>query len=337
MNKTIFIIAEAGVNHNGSLDIAKEMIVSAAEAGVDAVKFQTFRADRLACEHVEKALYQRKTTGSAETQLQMLKKLELDRDSHEELLLCCVENQVQFLSSPFDLPSIDLLYKLGLRTFKIPSGEITNLPYLRRIGSLCCKVFLSTGMSELQEVEQALGVLTSCGTRMGDIVLLHCNTEYPTPMHDVNLRAMVTMAEHFGVEVGYSDHTKGIEVPIGAAALGATVLEKHFTLDRNMPGPDHAASLEPDELAFMVRAVRNIEMALGDGQKRPSPSELHNREVVRKSIVAARAIRQGELFTEENITAKRPCSGLSPMCWDEVIGRPAARDYRMDEYIDEPV
>ncbi|MDH3346508.1 MAG: N-acetylneuraminate synthase [Desulfobulbaceae bacterium] len=334
MKRPIYIIAEAGVNHNGSLEIAKKMIVAAAEAEVDAVKFQTFRAEAIACGYATKAVYQRKTTDSGESQLEMLEKLELDRNAHEDLQLFCTEYQLQFLSSPFDIDSITLLYDMGLRIFKIPSGEITNLPYLRKIGSLKCKVLLSTGMSELAEVEQAIKVLTINGTKKSDIVVLHCNTEYPTPMQDVNLRAMLTMAEQFEVEVGYSDHTSGIEMPIAAAALGATVIEKHFTLDRTMVGPDHEASLEPDELKEMVRAVRNIEKGLGNGEKRPRPSELRNREIVRKSIVAAKPIWQGELYGEDNLTAKRPALGLSPMRWDELIGHPANRDYQTDECID---
>lgn len=328
----VFIIAEAGVNHNGSIDIAKKLIDVASEAGVDAVKFQSFKAEKIVSKYTPKAEYQKKTTDSNEKQLEMIKKLELDYEKHKELMNYCKTKGVMFLSSPFDLESIDLLHKLGLEIFKIPSGEITNLPYLRKIGRLKKKVILSTGMATLGEIEAALDVLRENGSN--DIVVLHCNTEYPTPMEDVNLRAMLTIKEAFKVEVGYSDHTLGIEVPIAAVALGAKVIEKHFTLDKNMEGPDHKASLEPNELKEMVKAIRNIEKALGNGIKKPSKSELKNKQLVRKSIVAKRFIKKGEVFTEENITVKRPGNGISPMRWDEIIGKVANKDYKEDELIE---
>jgi len=331
----IFIIAEAGVNHNGSLERALELIDAAAEAGADAVKFQTFTAEGLACRNAKKAVYQEETTGAELSQYDMLAALELDEEAHNTLIARCGALGITFLSSPFDLASIDLLSRLGLELFKIPSGEITNLPYLRKIGALGRRVVLSTGMSEMPEIEAALDVLVPAGTGKDNIVLLHCNTQYPTPMEDVNLSAMTTMARVFQVPVGYSDHTVGIEVPIAAAALGAVLLEKHFTLDRSLPGPDHKASLEPDELAAMVRAVRNIEKAMGDGWKRPSASEWENREVARKSLVAARDIHKGELLSEKNLTAKRPGTGLKPMLWDSVIGKKAGRNYMTGEQIEE--
>jgi len=328
-----FIIAEAGVNHNGSLELAQKLIDAAAAAGADAVKFQTFRAEKLACQNAPKAAYQQQTTGLAESQFAMLKKLELDRPAHEVLIGHCRERGIMFLSSAFDLEGIDLLNNLGLRLFKIPSGEITNLPYLRKIGRLGKPVLLSTGMADLEEVAAAVEVLKASGTQLNDITILHCNTEYPTPMQDVNLQAMQTMAAKLGTRVGYSDHTRGIEVAVAAVALGAVVIEKHLTLDRTLPGPDHRASLEPHELQAMVAAVRNIEAALGDGLKRPSPSEQRNKTVARKSIVAAVPIKRGELLSDKNLTVKRPATGLSPMQWDEAIGRPAVKDFEMDEAI----
>ena len=284
--KHTFIIAEAGVNHNGSLDMAIEMVDVAAAAGADAVKFQTFKAEKVIAVNAPKAVYQMETTGSDESQLEMVKKLEQDEPAHKTLLNHCQEKDIQFLSTPFDLESIDLLDRLGLNIFKIPSGEITNLPYLRKLGALSKQLILSTGMADLGEIEDALGVLTDSGTPLENITVLHCNTEYPTPFEDVNLRAMQTIAHAFGVAFGYSDHSLGIEVAVAAVALGAVVLEKHFTLDRNLPGPDHKASLEPDELQAMVRAIRNIEKALGNGIKRPSPSEAKNKIIARKSLVA---------------------------------------------------
>ena len=328
-----FISAEAGVNHNGSIELARKMIDVAVEAGADAIKFQTFKAEKVVSRYAPKAEYQKKKTMADESQLEMIKKLELDVDAHRELIAYCRQKNIQFLSTPFDLESIDLLNELGLDIFKIPSGEITNLPYLRKIGALKKEIILSTGMADLDEIEDALDVLMEAGTKLQNITVLHCNVEYPTPMQDVNLRAMETIALKFGVRVGYSDHTLGIEVPVAAVAMGATVIEKHFTLDKNMEGPDHKASLEPDELKTMVRAIRNIEEALGSGIKKPSPSELKNKPIVRKSIVAARDIHKGEAFTEENLTIKRSGTGISPMRWDEVIGQRARKDYQQDELI----
>ena len=329
-----FIIAEAGVNHNGSLDMAVQMVDVAIAAGADAVKFQTFKAEKVITVSACKADYQQETTGSDESQLEMVRKLELNEAAHERLFRYCKNEGIIFLSSPFDLESIDLLNELGLNIFKIPSGEITNLPYLRKIGTLKKKVILSTGMADLGEVEDALLVLMKAGTASENITVLHCNTEYPTAFEDVHLKAMLTIKAAFpGIQVGYSDHTAGIEVPIAAVALGARVIEKHFTLDRSMEGPDHRASLQPDELKSMVMAVRNIEKALGNDIKRPSPSELKNKRIVRKSIVAARNIRKGEAFTEENLSAKRPGIGVNPMRWDEVLKMKAKKDYCADEII----
>jgi len=334
MNKT-FIIAEAGVNHNGSLEIAVKMVDAAAAAGADAVKFQTFTADKVIALSAPKADYQKETTGSEESQLEMVKKLELDESAHKTLLNHCRETGIMFLSTPFDLDSIDLLVRLGMGIFKIPSGEITNLPYLRKIGVLKKKLILSTGMADLSEIKDALDVLTESGTPLENVTVLHCSTEYPTQFADVNLKAMLTIKTSFpGISIGYSDHSIGIEVPIAAVAMGAKVIEKHFTLDRNLSGPDHRASLEPHELTDMVLRIRNIEKALGTGIKKPSPSELKNKPIVRKSIVAACSIRKGEIFTEMNITVKRPGNGISPMRWDEIIGRKATKHYRGDELIE---
>ena len=336
MNHT-FIIAEAGVNHNGSLDMAIEMVNVAAAAGADAVKFQTFKAEKVIAVNAPKAGYQMETTGSDESQLEMVKKLELDEAAHKTLLNHCQEKGIQFLSTPFDLESIDLLDRLGLNIIKIPSGEITNLPYLRKLGTLNKQLILSTGMADLGEIEDALGVLTDCGTPLENITVLHCNTEYPTPFEDVNLRAMLTIQNAFpGIAVGYSDHTIGIEVPIAAVAMSAAVIEKHFTLDRNLPGPDHRASLEPHELSAMISGIRNIEKALGTGIKKPSPSELKNKPIVRKSIVSAKIITKGQLFDENNLGVKRVGrSGISPMRWNELIGKPAHRNYIADEVIEQ--
>lgn len=329
----IFVIAEAGVNHNGSLEIAKKMIDVAAKAGADAVKFQTFKADTLVRKDAAKAAYQQENaTDKQESQYEMLKKLELTKQMHQELMQACADKGILFLSTPFDIDSIQMLTDCGITVMKVPSGEITNYPYLREIGRTGKPVILSTGICEMQEVKDAVRVLRENGS--SEITLLHCNTEYPTPMQDVNLKAMRTLREEFGLPVGYSDHTQGIEVPIAAAAMGAVVIEKHFTLDRSMEGPDHKASLEPEELRAMVQAVRNIETAMGDGMKRPSASERKNRDVARKSIVAKKDIRKGEVFTEENLTAKRPGSGISPMRWNDVIGSAADRDYEQDELID---
>lgn len=333
MRDSTFIIAEAGVNHNGSLSLACRLVEEAARAGADAVKFQTFRADSLVAHHAPKADYQRQTTPFEESQYEMLKRLELTYQDHVELMKFCRCVGIQFLSSPFDIASVELLAALGMNVFKIPSGEITNLPYLRRVGGLGREIILSTGMTEVDEIGAALGVLENAGTPKEKITLLHCTSEYPTPMADVNLRAMQSIGKVFGVRVGYSDHTEGVEVPIAAVALGATVIEKHFTLERTLPGPDHRASLEPKELRIMVTAIRNIESALGSQNKAPTVSELKNRSIARKSIVAARPIRQGEVLSEANLTAKRPGIGLSPMLWDSVVGLKAARNYFTDELI----
>lgn len=326
-----FIIAEAGVNHNGNIDLAKRMIDVASEYNVDAIKFQTFKTENLVSKMAKKAKYQNNTTDQNESQFDMIKKLELDIETHKELIEYCKNKKIMFLSTPFDLESIDLLNDLGLEIFKIPSGEITNLPYLEKIGKLKKKVILSTGMSTLDEIESALNILRENGTK--DITVLHCNTEYPTPMGDVNLNAMNTIKEKLNVEVGYSDHTLGIEVSIAAVSMGAKVIEKHFTLDKNMEGPDHKASLEPNELKQMVECIRNIEKAMGDGIKKPSKSEMKNIDIVRKSIVAIKKIKKGEIFTEENIYIKRPGNGISPMKWYEVLGTIATRDYNEDDLI----
>jgi N,N'-diacetyllegionaminate synthase len=317
------------------MEIARQLIETAAEVGADLIKFQTFSADRLVTGSASKADYQLETTSTSESQHEMIRKLELSREMHEELIAHCKKCGVGFFSTGFDPQSVDLLAELGLDRFKIPSGEITNLPYLRHIGQYGKPVILSTGMARLGEIEAALEVLEASGTPRDRVTVLHCNTEYPTPMADVNLKAMLAIRDALGVQVGYSDHTLGIEVPIAAVAMGATVIEKHFTLDRNLPGPDHRASLEPDELKAMVRAIRNIELALsGDGLKRPSPSESKNLEIVRKSLVALVPIKAGEPFTEANLGVKRPGSGISPMRWDEFMGRPANRDYQFDELIE---
>jgi len=330
---SVFIIAEAGVNHNGSVDLAKKLIDASSISGADAVKFQTFKAENLVSKTAEKADYQKKTTDTSESQFDMIKKLELDISTHKELLTYCQEKGIMFLSTPFDHDSINLLTDLGLQIFKIPSGEITNLPYLRHIGSLGKKVVLSTGMSTLQEVENALTILTGTGTKKENITILHANTMYPTPMEDVNLKAMLTIQKELDIAVGYSDHTIGIEVDIAAVAMGASIIEKHFTLDKTMDGPDHKSSLEPEELKSMVVAIRNIEKALGVYEKKPSPSESVNMKVARKSIVASQNIRKGEGLTENNITVKRPGSGISPMKWDDIIGTVATKDYKIDNLI----
>lgn len=327
------IIAEAGVNHNGSLEMAMQLIEKAAEAGVDYVKFQTFKSEKLVSRHATKAEYQKANTDGEDSQLKMLQQLELSPDDHLQLIEHCNHCGIKFLSTAFDLDSIDFLDSLNLDLWKIPSGEITNLPYLRRIAQKGSRVIMSTGMCEPEDIEAALNVLTNNGTSLENITLLHCNTEYPTPWGDVNLRAMHDIAKRFNVSVGYSDHTKGIEVPIAAVALGATVIEKHFTLDNNLPGPDHKASLEPQQLKAMVDAIRHIEQALGNGVKQISESERKNIAIARKSIVAASEIKKGELFTEENLTVKRPGGGISPMKWDEVIGTTASRNYQPDELI----
>ena len=330
---SVFIIAEAGVNHNGSIDLAKKLIDVASNAGADAVKFQSFKAENLATKNAQKAMYQKETTNIEESQFHMLKKLELSTEMHKELISYCRNKKIIFLSSPFDHESIELLEDLGLEIFKIPSGEITNLPYLRHIGKLDRKIILSTGMSNIDEVKNALDILINSGTKKENITVLHANTEYPTPMEDVNLRAMVTIGKELDIKFGYSDHTLGIEVDIAAVAMGANCIEKHFTLDCNMEGPDHKASLEPNELKAMVVAIRNIELALGKNIKKPSKSELLNIQIVRKSIVAKTVIKKGEIFSEKNLTTKRPGGGTNPMKWDEIIGTKATKDYNEDELI----
>jgi N,N'-diacetyllegionaminate synthase len=334
MPSRTLIIAEAGVNHNGDLSLAKQLIDVASDAGADLIKFQTFNAERLVTRTAAKAGYQLEATGSGESQLEMLRRLELDEDAHRQLIEYCAKRKVGFFSTAFDVESVDQLIQLGVRQFKIPSGEITNLPYLRHIGRLGTAVILSTGMATMDEIRAALEILEDAGTPRSQITVLHCTTEYPTPMSEVNLRAMQSIASAFGVGVGYSDHTRGIEVAIGAVALGACVIEKHFTLSRDLPGPDHKASLEPDELKAMVAAIRNIEFALGDGVKRVTDSENRNRPVARKSLVARVEIKAGTAYSVHNITSKRPGTGISPMLWDEVIGRTAPRDYSIDEMIE---
>ena len=334
-NRHTVIIAEAGVNHNGSLEMAKKMVDAAADAGVDYVKFQTFCSELLVTASAAQADYQRREAQSEDSsQLAMLRKLELSHADHLALVDYCKQKGVKFLSTAFDLPSVDFLDGLGVDFWKVPSGEITNLPYLRKIAATRRPIVMSTGMSDLDTVKESLDFLLGEGAERKDITLLHCNTEYPTPFADVNLNAMITLRNELGVATGYSDHTLGIEVPVAAVALGAEVIEKHFTLDRNLPGPDHKASLLPDELKAMVSAIRNIEKALGTGLKRVTDSEAKNIEAARKSIVAAVAIKAGEVFTEENLTVKRPGNGLSPMKWYDVVGRQASRDYQPDEPIE---
>jgi N,N'-diacetyllegionaminate synthase len=330
---SVFIIAEAGVNHNGSIDNAYRLIDVAVEAGANAIKFQTFKAENLVSKGADKADYQKQTSGESESQFEMIKKLELDVDAHKKLIKYCDEKDIMFLSTPFDHDSINLLNELGLKIFKIPSGEITNLPYLRHIGSLAKQVILSTGMSTLQEVSDALTILADAGAKKENITVLHANTMYPTPMEDVNLNAMQTMRQKFNVAVGYSDHTLGIEVDIAAVTMGASIIEKHFTLDKTMKGPDHKASLEPGELKAMVTSIRNVENALGDGIKLPSRSEQPNMIVARKSILAGQVIKKGDILTEENVVIKRPGNGISPMKWDEIVGSVAIKDYQVDEII----
>jgi N,N'-diacetyllegionaminate synthase len=332
--KSTLIIAEAGVNHNGDMEIARKLIDAAADAKADLVKFQTFKADRLVTEIAAKAGYQTHSTDAAESHYNMIRKLELNREMHEDLISYCKSRKIGFFSTGFDNDSLDMLVDLGLKIIKIPSGEITNLPYLRHVGSLLKPVIISTGMASLGEIEDALLVLEDTGLSRKNICVLHCNTEYPTPIQDVNLRAMLSIRQAFKVDVGYSDHTMGIAVPIAAVALGAKVIEKHLTLDRRLPGPDHCASLEPAEFADMVKSIRQTEEALGNGIKRASFSESKNKTVVRKSLVAATAINAGELFTEYNIAVKRPGTGISPMRWDEVVGRSAPRNFDLDDLIE---
>lgn len=328
------IIAEAGVNHNGEIRLAKQLVDIASDAGADYVKFQTFTADTLVSKNAKKASYQIQNDKSADdSQYNMLKKLELTYDMHLELISYCKKKNIKFLSAPFDLQSIDLLNKLGLDLFKIPSGEIINLPYLRKIGSLGKKVILSTGMCIMQEIKDAVKVLLECGTIQDNIIVLHCNTEYPAPYQDVNLNAMNAIAKTLGVRVGYSDHTLGIEVPIAAVAMGACCIEKHFTLDRKLPGPDHKASLEPNELKQMVQSIRNIESALGDGIKKPSNSEKKNIIIARKSIHLLRDLKRGHTLTDGDLIMKRPGNGISPMQYDSVIGKNINKDLKNDHQL----
>lgn len=334
MKKPTLIIAEAGVNHNGDIALAKQLIDRAAEAGADLVKFQTFNADRLVTRTAEKAVYQSQTTDKQESQHEMLRRLEISDDMHTELIQHCDSREIGFFSTGFDIESVDLLVSLGQDRFKIPSGELTNLPYLRHIGALGKSVILSTGMATMGEIESAIDALERAGTARSNLTVLHCTTEYPTPMAEVNLRAMQSIQRAFGVDVGYSDHTPGIEVSIAAVAMGACVIEKHFTLDKTLPGPDHRASLEPAELTAMISAIRNIELALGDGIKRLTESEARNEPVMRKSLIANQTIAAGESFSSRNVTTKRPGTGISPMRWDEVIGRTATRDFLKDELIE---
>ena len=334
MNHTI-IIAEAGVNHNGSIELAKLLIDEAVESGVDYIKFQTFKSENLVTRTAKQADYQKKNIGDSDnSQYNMLKELELSEEQHFELIEYCNKKGFKFFSTAFDMDSIDFLTSLNLGLWKIPSGELTSYPYVKKIASFGEPVILSTGMSSTEEISDTVNLLVSCGLPKEKITILHCNTEYPTPMCDVNLLAMNSIKKRFQTEIGYSDHTVGIEVPIAAVALGAKVIEKHFTLDRNLPGPDHKASLEPSELKAMVSAIRNIEQALGSEEKKVSSSEMKNKAVARKSIVAAKAIKAGEMFSEENLTVKRPGIGISPMKWESVIGQVAIRDFEQDELIE---
>lgn len=331
----VLIIAEAGVNHNGSMQIAKQLIDEAVEAEVDIIKFQTFKSEKLVSKAAKQAEYQQRNMGKKdERQLAMLKKLELSVENHYELVEYCKERNIRFWSTAFDMESIDFLHSLKMGLWKIPSGEITNYPYIKKIASFHEPVILSTGMCELSDIEAVLNVLIEEGVQKDYITILHCNTEYPTPFQDVNLKAMLEIGEKFGVKIGYSDHTRGIEVPIAAVALGATVIEKHFTLDKNMEGPDHKASIEPDELKAMVSSIRNIEQALGTGHKVISESERKNIEIARKSIVAACPIKKGEFLREDNLTVKRPGTGINPMRWREVIGTVANRNYSEEDMIE---
>ncbi|MGY5850481.1 N-acetylneuraminate synthase [Salegentibacter sp. F14] len=335
MKNKVLIIAEAGVNHNGNIETAKELIDKASNAGADFVKFQTFKASGLVTKSAERAEYQNSNTENNDSQYEMLKKLELSEEAHNILIEYCRSKGIKFLSTGFDLDTLEFLNNLNIELFKIPSGEITNLPYLRKIASFNKPVVMSTGMASMEEVAEAFNVLVNEGLKKENITIVHCNTEYPTPMEDVNLKAMNTIGEELGVKIGYSDHTLGIEVPIAAVALGAKVIEKHFTLNRNLPGPDHRASLEPDELKLMVEFIRNIEKAIsGNGKKEPSKSEMKNKDIARKSIIASKEIKKGDKFNEDNLTVKRPGNGISPMEWDNVLGQTANRDFKEDELIE---
>lgn len=326
------IIAEAGVNHNGSFELAKHLVDKAVEAGADIVKFQTCKAENVISRYADKAEYQKETTGEADSQLEMVAKLMLTYDEYALLKQYCEDKGITFLSTAFDLESVDFLHGIGMKLWKIPSGEITNLPLLIKIASLHEPIILSTGMSNLDEVKQAVKVLRDNGA--DDITVLHCTTEYPAPYEDVNLKAMETLKNELNLKVGYSDHTKGIEIPVAAVAMGACVIEKHFTLDRNLPGPDHLASIEPDELQMMVKAIRNVEKAIGDGVKKVSDSESKNKDIARKSIIAKTSIKKGDIFNEDNITTKRPGSGINPMRWFDLIGKVAKHDYEEDYLIE---
>lgn len=334
MKNKVVVIAEAGVNHNGNIELAKKLIDVAADAGADYVKFQTFKAEKIASKSAQKAQYQKNTTGSSETQLSMLKKLELSYEDHLTLIEYCRKKNIRFLSTPFDTASIDLLKQLGITIGKIPSGEITNLPYLKKMATGFNELILSTGMADMKEIGEALSLIVSTGFPKEKLTVLHCTTEYPAPFDEVNLKAMNSIQKEFGVKVGYSDHTKGIEVPVAAVALGAIVIEKHFTLDRNMEGPDHKASLEPVELKAMVSSIRNIEKALGDGNKIATASEIKNKAVARKSLIASRNIKAGEVISEKDINIKRPGNGISPMRINEVIGKKAMQDIPEEALID---
>ena len=334
MSKHVIIIAEAGVNHNGDYELAKQLVIKAKEAGVDYVKFQTAKPELVISKFAEMAEYQKENTGKVESQLEMCKKIHLKLEDYKPLKAFCEEIGVKFISTPFDLVSIDVLEELDMDFWKIPSGEVTNYPYLVKIAKTHRPVIMSTGMCEIYEIRDALKILLDNGLTKEPISLLHCNTEYPTPYQDVDLKAMYDLINEFGLRTGYSDHTVGIEVPIAAVAMGAEIIEKHFTLDHNMPGPDHKASLEPNELKQMVTSIRNIEQALGDGKKHVSNSERKNIVIARKSIIASRDIKKGEVFTEENLTVKRPGNGISPIRWNEIIGKTAKRDFIEDELIE---
>ena len=333
MNNQTIIIAEAGVNHNGDIKLAKKLIDVAAKSGADFVKFQTFKANNLLIKNTKKTNYQIKTTGHKENQYELIKRLELTKEMHHELISHCSKKKINFFSTAFDKESLKMLIDLGQEIIKIPSGEITNLPLLKFIGSQKKKVILSTGMSDINEISQALKILKEFGTSKKNIYILHCNTEYPTPKKDVNLNAMLTIRDKFNLVVGYSDHTSGIEVPIAAVALGAKIIEKHFTLSRDLDGPDHSSSLEPDELSRMIESIRNIELALGNGLKKPSPSEIKNKKLIRRSIVASQDINKGELFSEKNLDVKRPANGISPMEWDKLIGTFSPKKFKKDQKI----
>ena len=329
----VFIIAEAGINHNGSINLAKKLINVASKAGADAVKFQTFKTENVLIKNAKKANYQKNDNEKNQSQFELIKKLELSANTHKKLINYCKKKKILFLSSPFDLDSIDLLNNLGLKTIKVPSGEITNLPFLEKLGKLNKKIILSTGMANMNEIKDALNVLIKAGTPKKKITVMHANTEYPTPIKDVNLRAMITIGKTFNVNFGYSDHTLGIEASVAAVALGAKCIEKHFTLNSNMDGPDHKASLEPNELKEMIKAIRNTESALGSSIKKPSKSETPNIKIVRKSIVASKDIKKGEIFTEQNLTTKRPGNGLSPFKIKRILGKKSKKNYKKDQQI----